>query len=212
MKSLEWVLNKRATINPKKGDNKCFQYSITVVLHHQDIENHPERIINIGPHIALYNWEGIEFPAGIKDWKRFEQNNKTIALNIVFVPHNEKTINLTYKSKYNRKPENQVVLLMITNGKKWHYIALKGERTDDGFNRPIRSLSRLFRGITSDHCGYFCCLNCLHSFRTDNALKRHEKLCENNDYCHVEMSKQFNKTLRYNHGEKSFKNTIRNFC
>ena len=45
----------------------------------------------------MYNWEGIEFPAGIKDWKRFERNNKTIALNILFVPHNEKTINLAYK-------------------------------------------------------------------------------------------------------------------
>ena len=94
------------------------------------------------PHIGLYNWEGIEFPAGIKDWKRFERNNKTIALNILFVPHNEKTINLAHKSKYNCKRENQVVLLMITNGKKWHYIASNRECTDDRFNRPIRSLSR----------------------------------------------------------------------
>ena len=174
-------------------------------LYHQDIENHPERITNIGSHIGLYNWEGTEFPVGIKDWKRFEQYNKTIALNILFVPHNEKTINLAYKSKYNRKRENQVVLLMITNGEKWHYIALKSERTDDGFNRPIRSLSRLFRGITSNHHGDFYCLNCLHSFRTDNALKRHERLCDNNDYCNVEMPTQFNKTLKYNHGEKSLK-------
>ena len=29
---------------------------------------------------------------------------------------------------------------MITNGEKWHYIALKSVRTDDGFNRPIKSL------------------------------------------------------------------------
>ena len=91
MKTPEWVVNKRATINPKNlTDNKCFQYSITVALHHQDIENHPERITNIGSHTGLYNWESIEFPAGIKDWKRFERNNKTIALNIFFVPHNEK--------------------------------------------------------------------------------------------------------------------------
>ena len=84
----------------------------------------------------------------------------------MFVPHNEKTINLAYKSKYNRKRENQVVLLMITNGEKWHYIALKSVRTDDGFNRPIRSLSRSFRGITANHNGDFY-LHCLHSFRTD---------------------------------------------
>ena len=92
---------------------------------------------------------------------------------------------------------------MITNGEKWHYIALKSERTDDGFNRPIRSLSRLFRGITSNHDGDFYCLNCLHSFRTDNALKKHERLCENNDYCYVEMPTKLNKILKYNRGEKS---------
>ena len=51
------------------------------------------------------------------DWKKFEQNDKTIPLNILFVPHNSKTIKLAYKSKYNRKRENQVVLLMITNSK-----------------------------------------------------------------------------------------------
>ena len=37
----EWILNKRATINPKNKDNKYFQYSITVALNHQNIENHP---------------------------------------------------------------------------------------------------------------------------------------------------------------------------
>ena len=179
--------------------------SITVALNHQNIEIYPERISNIKSFIDQYNWEGIEFPAGIKDWKRFERNNKTIALNILFVPHNEKTINLGHKLKYNRKRENEVVLLMIANGEKWHYIALKSERTDGGFNRSIRSLSRLFRGITSNHHGDFYCLNCLHSFRTDNALKRHERLCDNNDYCNVEMPTQFNKTLKYNHGEKSLK-------
>ena len=45
------------------------------------------------------------------------------------------------------------------------------------------------------------CLNCLHSFRTDNALKRHD----NNDYCHVELPTKFNKTFKYNHGEKLLK-------
>ena len=63
IKSPEWVLNRRATINPKNKDNKCFQYSITVALNHQNIENHPERISNIKPFIDQYNCEGIDFPA-----------------------------------------------------------------------------------------------------------------------------------------------------
>ena len=47
IKSPEWILNKRATIEPKNKDNKCFQYSITAALNHQNIENYPERISNI---------------------------------------------------------------------------------------------------------------------------------------------------------------------
>ena len=100
---------------------------------------------------------------------------------------------------------------MITNSEqsneadKWHYIALKSVRTDDGFNRPIRGLSRLFRGITANNNGDFHCLNCLNLLRADNALKRHERLCGNNDNCHEEMPTKDNKTLKYNHGEKSLK-------
>ena len=110
IKSPEWITNKRAPINPKNEDNKCFQYSITVALNHQNIQNHPEKISNIKPFIDQYNWEDIYFLAGIRDWKKFEKNNKKIALNILFVPHSEKAINLAYKPKYNRKRENQVVL------------------------------------------------------------------------------------------------------
>ena len=65
-KSPEWIINKRATINPKDKDNKCFQYSVTVALNHQNIENHPERISIIKPSINQYNWDGIDFPAGKK--------------------------------------------------------------------------------------------------------------------------------------------------
>ena len=138
-------------------------------MNHQKIENHPEIISNIKALIDKYNWKGIYIPAGIKDWKKFEENNKEVALNILYIPPNTKTINLAYKSKY-RKRKNQVVLLLITDDKqsdeidKWHYIALKSLNTDNGFDRPIRSLSRLFRGITSNNNGNFYCLACLHLF------------------------------------------------
>ena len=49
IKSPEWILNKRATINPKNagGNNHCFEYYITVALHHQEFKNHPQKISNI---------------------------------------------------------------------------------------------------------------------------------------------------------------------
>ena len=103
--SPEWLRNKLATINLKNyDDNNCFQYAITVALNHQNIENHPERISNIESFIDKYNWEGINFSVHQKgqkdceksekdkaiDWKKFGQNNKAIALNILFAPHNKK--------------------------------------------------------------------------------------------------------------------------
>ena len=71
-------------------------------------------------------------------------------------------IRLAYKSKHNFKHENQVILLMITDGKKWNYLTVK-------------SLSALFRGITLSKNGYFYCLNCLHSYSTEKNLKNMKK-------------------------------------
>ena len=41
------------------------------------------------------------------------------------MPYNTKEIRLAYKPKYNSKHKNQVILLMITDGKKSHYLAVK---------------------------------------------------------------------------------------
>ena len=81
---------------------------------------------------------------------------------------------------------------MITDGKKWHYL-------------PVKSLSALFIGITSNNNGDFYCLNCFHSYRTENKLKKHEKVCNDHDCCCVEIPDESNQILKCNHGEKSLK-------
>ena len=63
---------------------------------------------------------------------------------------------------------------MITDAKKWHYLA-------------VRSLSALLRGITSNHNGDFYYLNCFRLYGKKNKLKRHERVCTDQDYCYVEM-------------------------
>ena len=84
--SPEWLKNKIATINPKNNDDNCFPYALTATLNHQNIGKNPQRTSRTEPSIDQYNWEEIDFPSHSKDWKKFEQNNKTIALNILFVP------------------------------------------------------------------------------------------------------------------------------
>ena len=169
-----WIKKKKATINVKNDDDKCFQYAVTVALNCDKIKKH---------------WSEINFPSNAGDWKKFELNNKSIALNVLYVPEGEKTIRHAYKSKYNLKCENQVILLMISDGEKWHYLA-------------VRSLSALLKGVTSNHKGDSYYLNCFHSYRTKEALEKHIKVCEDKDYCYIEMPKK-GTSLKYHPGVKS---------
>ena len=116
--SPEWLKNKKAIINPKNNDDNCFKYAITAALNHKQIKNLSERTSNLKPFIDQYNWREIDFPSHKEDWKKIKLNNKSIALNILFVPYNAEEIRLAYKSKHNFKQENQVILLMITVGTK----------------------------------------------------------------------------------------------
>ena len=100
-----------------------------------------------------------------------------------------------YKSKYDLTRENQVILLMITDGEKWHYLAVK-------------SLFALLNGITSNHNGDFYCLNCFHAYATKNKLESHEKVCENYEYYCLGMPNGDNKIIKYNQGEKSIKSPL----
>ena len=189
--STKWLKDKKSTINPKNNDDKCFQYAVTVALNLDKIKKDPQRISKIKPFIEKYNWEDINFPSTSKNWKKFESNNQ-VALNILYVPYNTKKINIAYKSKNNLTQERQITLLMISDSQKLHYLVVK-------------NLSGLLRGITSNHKEDFHCLNCYHSYSTKNKLEAHKKICENHDYCYVEMPTKNNNIIKYNHGEKSMK-------
>ena len=97
-----------------------------------------------------------------KKQKKKKQLISYIYLNIEEIRH-------AYKSKCNLNRENKVILLMITDGKKWHNLAVK-------------KLSASFSKITSKRDGDFYCLNCFHSFRTENKLKKHKNVSKNHDY------------------------------
>ena len=116
--SPEWLKNKKTTINTKNNDDECFQYALTVTLNHKQIKKDRQRMTKFKPSINQYSWKEIDFPSHKKDWNEFEKNNKKIALNILYVPHGTEEIRYADKSKDNLKRENQVILLMITDGEK----------------------------------------------------------------------------------------------
>ena len=64
---------------------------------------------------------------------------------------------LDYISKYNLNHENQIIILIIPNGERWHYLA-------------VEKLPALLKEIMSKHDGDFCCLNRLYIFRTKKRM------------------------------------------
>ena len=184
--SSEWLRSKKELIT--NGDN-CFQNTLNDALDSQTIKEDPQKILKIRLYISQYNWKDIKFPSSKENWKKFEQN-KEIGLNILFVPLNKKEIR---PAKYNHKPKNQVILLMITDdGGRWHNLA-------------VRSWPALLRQTSSSNNGAFYCLICFHSYRTLNKLKRHERLCNNHHYCYVDMPEEGKIILKCRYGGKPLK-------
>ena len=71
--SPDWIKTKKPTINKKNEDDKFFQYTATVALNYEQNKWNPKRISNIKPFINKSNWEKINYPSKIDDWKKFEK-------------------------------------------------------------------------------------------------------------------------------------------
>lgn len=116
-------MNKQKTKlkKPTNSDGNCFQYAILVALNHNTIEKHPERIAKIRPFIGQYKSKERNFSSEKKGSKKFETNNKTVTL-VLFSPSNREEMKQAHISKCKSKRENNVMLLIITDGEKSFYL------------------------------------------------------------------------------------------
>ena len=90
LNSLGWLGGKKELIidNSNNNNNNDFQNVLDDALNYQTIEKNAQRISKLKPYINKYNWKGIHFPAGPKEWQKSERNNDTVALNVLYVKHN----------------------------------------------------------------------------------------------------------------------------
>ena len=207
IESPKWLKNKKATINPKNTkDVYCFMYAATIALYHDKIGSNPGRISQeLSIYTRAFNWHDIHFPASYEDYVIFEKLNEDIALNMLYVPFEQKNICSEYISKRNFNTKNQIILLKITDGDKWHFLALPSISYEDGVKRPTKSLSRLMEGISSKSHDDFYCYGCLHSFCTPSTLKNHVELCKYKKFCKIELPKEGKNIKQYAPGAKSLK-------
>ena len=123
IKSPEWLENKKAIINPKnENDDECLRWSTICTLNYNEIMK--KEFENIFRNIKH---EDKDFSSQKRDWENFEQNNESVALNVLFASQNSEEITLVYKSEHNLERENNALLLMINDDEKYYYFAVKSK-------------------------------------------------------------------------------------
>ena len=143
----EWIASKKVVINPKNNDEVCFKWAVIVALHHEEIAQDPQRILNLQHYEHQYSWNGLEFPLETQKIGKFERNNPGIAVNVL--SNKKGSIYTAHKSELNGKCSKQVNLLMIVDGENRHYTAIK-------------NISRLLSKLNGkSNRAYHYCINCL---------------------------------------------------
>ena len=111
---------QKATIDPKnEKDDKCFQWSTISGLNYNKIKEKDFK------NILKFKRLDTDFSSHQRDWENFKQNNTSIALNVLSISYNSEEIKLAYKSNYNKR-KNQIILLMINDeANNCYYFAVK---------------------------------------------------------------------------------------
>ena len=91
------------------------KHAVKVALNHKEIKKGLERITKTKPFIGKHNWEGMHYPSERNDWKKFEKNNLTIALNALYSKKDP-----AYVSKDNSNREQQALF----KDSEWRRMAL----------------------------------------------------------------------------------------
>ena len=164
--------NRKAIINMKNQDDKCFMWCVLRALNPKDRDN--ERIDNnLKNKVDTLNMEGIQYPVSLRGIDRFEHLNPEISITVLGYNKDDKVYPLKV-SKYTGC-EHDIVLLLIKDGEKSHYCLVK-------------NISALLSSQinNNNHKRYFC-LNCFNSFKSPDSLDKHKEYCYNNECVKISM-------------------------
>ena len=72
----DWISNKKAIVNIKSKDEKCFLWCVLRYLHPKEI--HEEKLTDLKKYEFSLNTKGISFPIKLKDISKFEKLNPSL--------------------------------------------------------------------------------------------------------------------------------------
>ena len=155
------LANKKAIINIKSTDEKCFLWACCAALF--PVKWNAERAQNYFKYEKHFNLTGINFPMALSSVEKFEKQNSDldICINIFNYDANDTKISLIKPMKIsnNFNAKNIINLLLY----KDHYLYIKN------FNRLAGNFTTRKR---------YYCFACFSGFRNRDKLSKHKNLCQ----------------------------------
>ena len=188
----KWVSSKKACINIKNEDNKCFKYCVQCSVFKIYEKDNPERMRHYNKlNDTIINWGSMKFPCSRKDIDRFEEdNNGLISINVYKILNNH---TITDRITKVQNAEYEIHLLMIENENNHHYVLIK-------------DLSKLVGCQYNKHkAKKQICPHCLKGFQSIDTLKKHiDRGCLAIEGQRIEMPKKGD-TIYFKNNNRKFK-------
>ena len=184
------LADKKAIINIKNKDNKCFLWCVIRKLNPKE---HNAEILDkkLMEKENTLNMEGIEYPVSFKDINKFEKQNPNISITVLGYNEKDKVHPLSV-SEYVYNREHNIILLLIEKDGVKHYCLVKN---------PSRLLSKQ---ISAHKEGTHLCFRCLNSFWCHKSLEKHWEYCRNHEAVKINMPEK-GTMQRFKHHERSEK-------
>ena len=186
-----YIANKKAIINMKNEDDKCFMWCVLRALYPKD--KNAERIDkDLKSKQDIINMKGLCYPVSLNGIKRFEELNPNISISVLGYNKEEGGVYPLQISKY-KGCEYDIVLLLL----KEAVTGENGEIKEKTHYTLVKNTSALIASQKNNHKGKrHACLNCFNSFNTLESLNKHKEYCYENESIKTNMPPQ-NTYLRF---------------
>ena len=194
-----YIANKKAIINMKNEDDKCFMWCVLRALYPKN--DHPERIDkDLKSKQDNINMKGIHYPVNFRAIDRFEDLNPNISISVLGYNKEDRVFPLRI-SKYTGC-DNDIVLLLLKEAVKGE----NGEIKEKTHYTLVKNKSALISSqINSHEHKRHLCLNCFNSFNTSESLNKHKEYCYENKSVKITMPPQntYSKFKNFLYSEKA---------
>lgn len=204
------ISNKKAIINVRNDDEKCFVWSILAALHNKDVKKNPQVASKYKKYLNKLNLKDLTYPVTLNQIKTFEKNNPWISVNVYMYE--------LVKNEAKRKKEHVIVPVRLTKEVKTNHIHLLLLFDDSAQPTANKNISELLNS-TNQSKTHYCwvkdlsklintnvsrskrklhvCDRCLHFFYTNDKLKNHIVHCKEMNECKITLPTEEEKFVRF---------------